>query len=100
MAATPDRRALTQVRALIADPAYAANPELKRAVDAAISTIGGSIATGDVLATLYNGLSFASILFIAVSGLAVICGLMVGINLAPGELIMICHDVTLLWYRT
>jgi urea transport system permease protein len=94
IAATPDRRALTQVRALVADPAYAANPELKRAVDAAISTIGRGIATGDVLATLYNGLSFASILFMAAIGLAVIFGLMGVINLAQGELIMIGANVT------
>src|SRR5258708_19630467 len=96
MAATPDRRALTQVRALIADPAYAANPELKRAVDAAISTIGRGIATGDVLATLYNGLSFASILFMAAIGPAVIFGLMGLINLAQGQLIMIGPLATLL----
>jgi urea transport system permease protein len=89
IAATPDRRALTKVHALIADPAYAGNPEFKRAVDAAISTIERGIATGDILATLYNGLSFASILFMAAIGLAVIFGLMGVINLAQGELIMI-----------
>jgi urea transport system permease protein len=42
-----------------------------------------------VLATLYSGLSFASILFMAAIGLAVIFGLMGVINLAQGELIMI-----------
>jgi urea transport system permease protein len=94
VAATPDRRALTQVRALVADPAYAANPEFKDAVDAAIATIERGIATGDVLATLYNGLSFASILFMAAIGLAVIFGLMGVINLAQGEMIMIGGYVT------
>jgi urea transport system permease protein len=94
IAATPDRRALTQVKALVADPAYAANPAFRRAVDAAIFTIGRGIATGDVLATLYNGLSFASILFMAAIGLAVIFGLMGVINLAQGELIMIGAYVT------
>jgi urea transport system permease protein len=94
IAATPDRRALTQVRSLIADPAYATNPEFKRAVDAAITTIGRGIAAGDVLAALYNGLSFASILFMAAIGLAVIFGLMGVINLAQGELIMIGAYVT------
>jgi urea transport system permease protein len=94
IAATPDRRALTQVRALIADPAYAADPDFKRAVDTAIATIGRGIAIGDVLATLYNGLSFASILFMAAIGLAVIFGLMGVINLAQGELIMIGGYVT------
>jgi urea transport system permease protein len=94
IAATPDRRALTQVRALVADPAYAANGEFKHAVDAATSTIGRGIAIGDALATLYNGLSFASILFMAAIGLAVIFGLMGVINLAQGEMIMIGAYVT------
>jgi len=94
IAATPDRRALTQVRALLADPAYAANPEFKHAVDAATLTISRGIAVGDALATLYSGLSFASILFMAAIGLAVIFGLMGVINLAQGELIMIGAYIT------
>jgi urea transport system permease protein len=94
IAATPDRRALTKVSALVADPAYAANPAFKRAVDDTVSTIRRGIVTGDVLATLYNGLSFASILFMAAIGLAVIFGLMGVINLAQGELIMIGAYVT------
>ncbi|MEH2566708.1 urea ABC transporter permease subunit UrtB [Bradyrhizobium sp. AZCC 2289] len=94
IAATPDRRALTLVRALVNDPAYVANPAFKRAVDAATATIDRGIAIGDVLATLYNGLSFASILFMAAIGLAVIFGLMGLINLAQGELIMLGAYVT------
>jgi urea transport system permease protein len=94
IAATPDRRALTLVRALVNDPAYVANPAFKRAVDAATATIERGIAIGDVLATLYNGLSFASILFMAAIGLAVIFGLMGVINLAQGELIMLGAYVT------
>jgi urea transport system permease protein len=89
IAETPDRRALTKVTALLNDPAYMANPTFKVAVDAAIAKIGRGIAIGDWLATLYNGLSFASILFMAAIGLAVIFGLMGVINLAQGELIMI-----------
>lgn len=94
IAATPDRRALTLVRALVNDPAYVANPAFKHAVDAATATIDRGIAIGDVLATLYNGLSFASILFMAAIGLAVIFGLMGVINLAQGELIMLGAYVT------
>lgn len=94
IAATPDRRALAQVRPLTSDPAYAANPEFRSAVDAAIATINRGILTGDVLAALYNGLSFASILFMAAIGLAVIFGLMGVINLAQGEMIMIGAYVT------
>ena len=44
---------------------------------------------GDGLAVLYNGLSFASILFMAAAGLAIIFGLMGVINLAQGEFIML-----------
>jgi urea transport system permease protein len=91
---TPDRRALAQIRPMTADPAYAANPEFRSAVDAAISTINRGILTGDVLAALYNGFSFASILFMAAIGLAVIFGLMGVINLAQGEMIMIGAYVT------
>jgi urea transport system permease protein len=94
IASTPDRRALAQVRPLTADPAYTANPEFKSAVDAAIVTINRGILTGDVLAAIYNGLSFASILFMAAIGLAVIFGLMGVINLAQGEMIMIGAYVT------
>jgi urea transport system permease protein len=94
IAASPDRRALALVRPLVDDPAYTANPDFKRAVDAAVTTIGRGIAVGDVLATLYNGLSFASILFMAAIGLAVIFGLMGVINLAQGELIMLGAYVT------
>ena len=94
IAATPDRRALAQVRGLATDPAYTTNADFKRAVDAAASRIERGIAIGDTLATLYNGLSFASILFMAAIGLAVIFGLMGVINLAQGELIMIGAYVT------
>jgi urea transport system permease protein len=46
-------------------------------------------AAGAALSTLYSGLSYASILFLAALGLAIIFGLMGVINLAQGELIMI-----------
>lgn len=94
VAENPSRRALTRISALWKDPAYAANPEFRAAVDTAISRIERGIAIGDVLATLYNGLSFASILFMAAIGLAIIFGLMGVINLAQGELIMIGAYVT------
>ncbi|WP_428032141.1 urea ABC transporter permease subunit UrtB [Ancylobacter sp.] len=94
MADTPTRRALTQVSALTKDPAYAADPAFRVAVEDATRRIERGIATGDVLATLYNGLSFASILFMAAIGLAIIFGLMGVINLAQGELIMIGAYVT------
>jgi urea transport system permease protein len=42
-----------------------------------------------VLATLYSGLSYASVLLLAALGLAIIFGLMGVINLAQGEFIMI-----------
>ena len=48
-----------------------------------------AVAIGDGLAVVYNGLSFASILFMAAVGLAIIFGLMGVINLAQGEFIML-----------
>lgn len=94
IADNPSRRSLMLVQGLSADPAYAADPAFRTAVDAATTRIQRGILIGDVLAALYNGLSFASILFMAAIGLAVIFGLMGVINLAQGELIMIGAYVT------
>lgn len=94
VADNPSRRALTQVSALTKDPAYGSNADFRKAVDAATARISRGIAIGDTLATLYNGLSYASILFMAAIGLAIIFGLMGVINLAQGELIMIGAYVT------
>jgi urea transport system permease protein len=56
---------------------------------AALDRIDRQIAIGQVLATLYSGLSYASVLLLAALGLAIIFGLMGVINLAQGEFIMI-----------
>lgn len=55
----------------------------------ALAEIDQLLAVGEVLATLYSGASYASVLFLAALGLAVIFGLMGVINLAQGELIMV-----------
>jgi urea transport system permease protein len=55
----------------------------------AIAAIDRTLALGNLLATLYSGASYASVLFLAALGLAIIFGLMGVINLAQGELIMI-----------
>ena len=94
LAATPNRRVQTQIAALKTDPTYASDDNFRRAVDAALTEVSQGILLGDVLSTLYNGLSFASILFMAAIGLSVIFGLMGVINLAQGELIMIGAYVT------
>lgn len=94
VAENPSRRALTQVAALKSDPAFASDIAFRQAVDRAIGKIERGITIGDALAALYNGLSFASILFMAAIGLAIIFGLMGVINLAQGELIMIGAYVT------
>lgn len=56
---------------------------------AAMARIDRQIAVGQVLAALYSGLSYASVLLLAALGLAIIFGLMGVINLAQGEFIMI-----------
>lgn len=57
--------------------------------EAALATIDRTLAIGQVLSTLYSGASYASVLFLAALGLAIIFGLMGVINLAQGELIMV-----------
>jgi urea transport system permease protein len=94
LAETPNRRVLTQLETLRKDHAYAADPVFAAAVDRAIGKVARVITLGDILAAGYNGLSYASILFMAAIGLAIIFGLMGVINLAQGELIMIGAYVT------
>jgi urea transport system permease protein len=94
IAATADRRSLTQIAGLKADPAYGKDRGFKAAVDAGVASIERRLALSNALNTLYNGLSFASILFMASAGLAIIFGLMGVINLAQGEFIMIGAYVT------
>lgn len=85
----PNSRTLGQITKLTQDPAYQADPQFALTVDQAVKKVGRVVAIGDVLATLYSGISYASILFMASIGLAIIFGLMGVINLAQGEFIMI-----------
>lgn len=57
--------------------------------EAALAQMDRTIAIGNALSTLYSGASYASVLFLAAIGLAIIFGLMGVINLAQGELIMV-----------
>lgn len=66
-----------------------ADPAVQDAGAAALARIDRTLALGGALATLYSGLSYASVLFLAALGLAIIFGLMGVINLAQGELIMV-----------
>lgn len=91
-----DARAQTanQLMSLRADPAYAADPRVAAALDAAIARVRFWLRFGDALSLLYNGLSAGSVLFMSAAGLAIIFGLMGVINLAQGEFIMIGAYVT------
>lgn len=89
VAEAPTGSALSRLVALRSDPAYASDPAFRAGLDAGVSRVERAIAIGDGMAVLYNSLSFASILFMAAAGLAIIFGLMGVINLAQGEFIMI-----------
>jgi urea transport system permease protein len=94
LAERPNGRVLSQIQALKKDPAYQKDTAFALAVDQAASKVQTTVTLSDVLATAYNGLSYASILFMAAIGLAIIFGLMGVINLAQGEFIMIGAYVT------
>jgi urea transport system permease protein len=85
----PSGAALARLTALRGDPEIRNDPELKAALEAGIARVERAVSIGNGLALLYNGLSFASILFMAAAGLAIIFGLMGVINLAQGEFIMV-----------
>lgn len=86
---TPNRQTLLRLEDLRQDPSYGTDARFKEAVDAAVSSSARWVLLSQILSTAYNGISYASILFIAALGLAVIFGLMGVINLAQGEFIML-----------
>ncbi|MBY0382972.1 MAG: urea ABC transporter permease subunit UrtB [Xanthobacteraceae bacterium] len=94
LAERPNRRVLSQIQALKNDPAYQKQTAFALEVNQATSKVQTIVTLSDVLATAYSGLSYASILFMAAIGLAIIFGLMGVINLAQGEFIMIGAYVT------
>lgn len=100
LAERPNRRVLSQIEALKDDPSYRKDAAFARAVDQAVSQVKRVVAFSDVLAVAYNGLSYASILFMAAIGLAIIFGLMGVINLAQGEFIMMGAYATWLVQET
>jgi urea transport system permease protein len=89
VAAKPTQQSLTTLMNLAAEPAYTADPKIKAALDKGIHQVRNWLQIGDALSVLFSGLSYASILFLAALGLAIIFGLMGVINLAQGELIMV-----------
>lgn len=89
VAKNSNSRTLAQIEGLRGEDVYTANAAFAQEVDQAVARISRTVMIGNVLSTLYSGLSYASILFLASIGLAIIFGLMGVINLAQGEFIMV-----------
>jgi urea transport system permease protein len=89
VAARPTQNSLTTLLNLAADPDYAADPRVSAALDDGIAQIRRWLRFGEIASVVFSGMSYASILFLASLGLAIIFGLMGVINLAQGELIMV-----------
>ena len=94
LSGSPSRKTLTAISKVrkVMDPVQ--DSSLIRIADTAIADIRLSLKISKVMATLYSGLSYSSILFLASIGLAIVFGLMGVINLAQGELIMVGAYVT------
>jgi urea transport system permease protein len=65
------------------------DPELKKAADAALASIGNRLWLVGIAANLFQGISLGSILLLAAIGLAITFGVMGVINMAHGEMIML-----------
>ncbi len=94
LARAPNRRNLSRLEGLTREPAYETVPAFRAAVDTAVGEVAWWVRVAGALSVLFSGLSYASILFIAAVGLAIVFGLMGVINLAHGEFIMIGAYVT------
>jgi urea transport system permease protein len=77
------RSLLLQQRAALSDP------DVKRAIDAALGSIESRLKLIGVVVTLFEGVSLGSILLLAAIGLAITFGVMGVINMAHGEMIML-----------
>jgi urea transport system permease protein len=76
-------------RALLAEAAADADPDLRREAQSALRAVESRLAWGELAGLLFAGVSLGSILLLAALGLAITYGLMGVINMAHGELIMI-----------
>ena len=79
-----------QIRSLLAQQRDASDdPEVKKAIDAALSSVEGRLKLIGFAITIFEGLSLGSILLLAAIGLAITFGVMGVINMAHGEMIML-----------
>jgi urea transport system permease protein len=65
------------------------DPELRKAADAALASVGDRLRLVGIAANLFQGISLGSVLLLAAIGLAIIFGVMGVINMAHGEMIML-----------
>jgi urea transport system permease protein len=65
------------------------DPELQKAADAALASIGDRLRLVGIAANLFQGISLGSVLLLAAIGLAITFGVMGVINMAHGEMIML-----------
>ena len=70
-------------------PGAETDPQVRAALQTAMSAIEGKLAWGERLGVVFTGLSLGSILLLVALGLAITYGLMGVINMAHGELMMI-----------
>jgi urea transport system permease protein len=80
-----------QIRSLLEEfrAAPDTDPELQKAVDGALSSIGDRLWLVGIAANLFQGISLGSVLLLAAIGLAITFGVMGVINMAHGEMIML-----------
>jgi len=70
-------------------PSGEADPEVRAALQQALTTVRARLAWGEKLAVVFTGISLGSVLLLVALGLAITYGLMGVINMAHGELMMI-----------
>jgi urea transport system permease protein len=80
-----------QIRSLLDEfrAAPDTDPEMRKAADAALASIGDRLRLVGVAANLFQGISLGSVLLLAAIGLAITFGVMGVINMAHGEMIML-----------
>src|SRR5271167_157700 len=76
------------------------DPELQKAADAALTSIGDRLRLVGIAANLFQGISLGSVLLLAAIGLAITFGVMGVINMAHGEMVMLGAYTTFVVQQT
>jgi len=90
---TGDPLARTRLEGLL-EPGVETDANVRTAAETSLAQVKRKLLIGELLGQAFSGMSLGSILLLAALGLAITFGLLGVINMAPGEMLMLCRYST------